>query len=40
VRDGSPGYVVMFTADPLPLADLTEALRKLSDSLRDSLATN
>ena len=40
VRDGSPGYVVMFTADPLPLADLTEALRTLSDSLRDSLATN
>jgi hypothetical protein len=40
VRDGTPGYVVMLTADPSPVADLADALRKLEDSVRDVLATN
>ena len=40
VRDGTPGYVVMATADPQPVADLAEALRTLEDSARDVLATN
>jgi hypothetical protein len=39
IRDGVPGYV-MLAADPAPVADLTEALRRLEDSARDVLATN
>ncbi|HEY0477552.1 MAG TPA: SMI1/KNR4 family protein [Kofleriaceae bacterium] len=40
VRDGAPGYLVVFTADPWPIADLADAFRKLEDSVRDVLATN
>jgi hypothetical protein len=40
VRDGTPGYVVMATADPQPLADLAAALRTLEAAARDVLATN
>jgi hypothetical protein len=39
IRDGVPGYV-MLAADPSPVADLAEALRRLEDSVRDVLATN
>ncbi|HEX7842642.1 MAG TPA: hypothetical protein VF469_34450, partial [Kofleriaceae bacterium] len=39
VRDGVPGYVLL-AADPSPVADLAEALRRLEDSVRDVLATN
>ena len=40
VREGDPGYVVMLTADPWPMADLADALLKIEDSVRDVLATN
>jgi hypothetical protein len=40
VREGSPGYVVMLTADPWPLASLADALTKLEADIRDILATN
>jgi len=40
VREGAPGYVVMLTADPSPMADLAEALRQLEVAARDVLATN
>jgi hypothetical protein len=40
VRDGTPGYVVIATADPQPLADLAAALRSLEAAARDVLATN
>jgi len=40
VREGEPGYVVMLTADPSPVTDLADALRRLEDSVRDGLATN
>ena len=40
VRDGAPGYVMMLTAESSPVADLTEALRRLEDAARDALATN
>ena len=39
IREGTPGYVVMLT-DPLPIASLTDALRRLEDAARDALATN
>lgn len=39
IRDGVPGYV-MLAADPAPIADLTEALRRLEAAARDVLATN
>lgn len=39
IREGTPGYVVML-ADPLPIAGLTDALRRLEDAARDVLATN
>lgn len=39
VRDGVPGYVLL-AADPSPVTDLAEALRRLEDSVRDGLATN
>jgi hypothetical protein len=40
VRDGAPGYVMLLTAESSPVADLTEALRRLEDAARDALATN
>ena len=40
VREGDPGYVVMLTADPWPMADLADALLKIEDSVRDVLGTN
>ena len=40
VREGDPGYVVMLTADPWPMANLADALLKIEDSVRDVLATN
>lgn len=40
VREGDPGYVVMLTADPWPMADLADALAKLEDQIRDVLGTN
>jgi hypothetical protein len=39
IREGTPGYVVML-ADPLPIAGLSDALRRLEDAARDVLATN
>ena len=39
IREGMPGYVVML-ADPLPIAGLTDALRRLEDAAHDVLATN
>jgi hypothetical protein len=40
VREGDPGYVVMLTADPLPMNDLADALLKIEASVRDVLGTN
>jgi hypothetical protein len=40
VREGDPGYVVMLTADPWPMADLAEALYRLEVLVRDVRGTN
>ena len=40
IREGDPGYVVMITADPWPMDDLADALRKIESSIRDVLGTN
>jgi hypothetical protein len=40
LRDGAPGYVVLRTAEPWPVANLADALRSIGDSVRDVLATN
>lgn len=40
VREGAPGYVVMMTADPWPMHDLADALRKIEHAVRDIRGTN
>jgi hypothetical protein len=40
IREGTPGYVVMVTADPWPMRDLAEALAKLESSVREMRGTN
>ncbi|MGE3547152.1 MAG: hypothetical protein AB7L28_24720, partial [Kofleriaceae bacterium] len=40
VREGRPGYVVMQSADPVPVDNLVEALSRIEMVVRDVLGTN